>query len=277
VSRDLLGEEESAAPFKPLAPPATWRTGTSGLLVAGALALGLALLIIYGAFSRPGPSRTPPPAAPIAAAPAQPLPPPAPEPSPPPAVSPPPSPPQVAVTAKPAGQQVSPPPATPVSPGPETREAGIADASPANKPEEPAGEPETGGLATHQVAREDNLLKIVATYYRDNKELGYDAVILANPRIADEDVIYSGQSIALPKLDKSNIITLSNKEHFRIFGRYYSSVQADKVGARLKELQLRYVMRATELPDATKVYRIFLGGYASKEELTKAMTQIGNY
>jgi len=278
VSRDLLGEEESAAPFKPLVPPAKWESSRYGLLVAGVLAVCLALLIIYSTSSGPGPSQTsPPPVAQTTATPAKPLPLPDQEKSPSPAATVSQAQPQVAVAEKPAGQQVSPPPANPVAPAPETREAGGAEASRVNKPEEQASEPESNRPATHQVTREDNLLKIVATYYPDNKEFGYDAVILANPRINDEDIIYSGQIIALPKLDKGNIITLDNKEYFRIFGRYYSSSQAEKVGARLKELQLRYVVRATELPDATKVYRIFLGGYERKDELKKAMTLIGNY
>ena len=277
VSRDLLGEEEPVAPFKPLEPPAKWGSSKYGLLVAGALAAALALLIIYSTSSGPGPSQTSPPAAPTTAAPAKPLAFPAQEKSPAPAAPAPQAQPQAEVAEKPAGQQATPPPANPVAPAPETREAGIAETSRVNKPEAPVSAPETNRPAAHQVAREDNLIKIVATYYPDNKELGYDAVILANPRITDEDVIYSGQTIVLPKLDKGNIITLDNKENFRIFGRYYSSIQAEKVGARLKELQLRYVVRTTELPDATKVYRIFLGGYESQDELKKAMTLIGNY
>jgi hypothetical protein len=148
----------------------------------------------------------------------------------------------------------------------------VADTSQVPPADNGMSEPETTKPATHQVAPEDGLLKIVASYYPDNKEIGYDAVILANPRITNEDIIFSGQSITLPGVDKrNNIIILDNKEHFAIFKRYYNASQAEKAEARLKELQLRYMVRETQLPDDNKIYRIFLGGYGSKEELKKAM------
>jgi hypothetical protein len=100
--------------------------------------------------------------------------------------------------------------------------------------------------------------------------VGYDAIILANPRITNEDMIYSGQTITLPKVDQNNIISLG-KKYFAILDRYYNSAQAAKAGARLKELQLHYLVRETSLPNDVKVYRLFIGGYDSKEELKKAL------
>ena len=148
---------------------------------------------------------------------------------------------------------------------------GMADASHITSANEQAGEPESRP-ATHQVSRDDGLLKIAATYYPDNKDLGYDAIILANPGITNEDVIYPGQTIALPRINKSNsIIALDSKGLFKAYGRYYNSSQAEKVGAKLKELQVRYVVRETELPNDVKVYRIFIGGYESKEELQRVL------
>ena len=151
-------------------------------------------------------------------------------------------------------------------------EKGLADTSPPPSPEAGESQPETAKPAVHQVAREDGLLKIVGTYYPNNKEIGYDAVILANPDITNEDVIYPGQNLALPQINKDdNVITLDNKEHYAILKRYYTSAQADKAGARLKGLQLNYVVRETRLPGDVKVYRVFLGGYESTDELKQAM------
>lgn len=279
VSRDLLGEEESPAPFKPVAPPSTSGSWKSyGLLLAGVLAAGLAGLVIYSTSTGPTPSQTPPPA-PMTTAPLpKPLPPPAPaqEKSPPVAAIVPPVQPQEK-TAESPGPKGSPLPANQGSQGAETKELGVPDLPKVPQPEEPESPPETGKPATHQVTREDGLLKIVATFYPDDKEIGYDAVILANPHITDEDVIYSGQIISLPRVDKkNNVITLDNKEFFGFFRRYHNSTQAAKAATRLKELQLHYVVRETILPDGTKEFRVFLGGYDSKEELRRAMALAEN-
>jgi hypothetical protein len=240
------------------------------LLLAGAMALGLAGFVIYNSYYRADPPRTAPLLAETPAASEKPWPPPAQEKAPPAATSVPQVQPQEKVAEQPAGQQEPSPPAEPPSQPPVAQELGVADTSHLSPAAEAAKEAETAGPAAHQVAREEGLLKIVATYYPAKKEIGYDAIILANPRITDEDVIYSGQTIALPKVDQNNIITLG-KEHFGMFNRYYNSAQAAKAGARLKELQLHYLVRETSLPGDVKVYRLFIGGYDSKEELKKAL------
>ena len=262
VSRDLLGEDESPAPFKPLAQPSrqeSWKR--YGLMLMGVLAAGLAGLIIYDSYYSQPSSPPPAPAARTAAAPPQPAPA-APEvKTPPPAVTVPPP-------AEPPTQTAAAPP-LPVYQGRITEpEKGLADTS----PEAGESQPETAKPAAHQVAREDGLLKIVGTYYPANKEIGYDAVILANADITKEDVIYPGQNLALPQIGKGdNVITLDNKEHYAILKRYYTAAEAGKAGARLKALQLNYVVRETRLPGDVRVYRVFLGGYASTDELKKAM------
>jgi type II secretory pathway predicted ATPase ExeA len=265
VSRDLLGEDESPAPFKPLAPPSrqeSWKR--YGLMVMGVLAAGLAGLIIYDSYYGQPSSPPPAPAASITVAPSQPAAVPPPVKAPPPAVTVPPAEPPTKTTA-------TPPP--PVYQGRITEpEKGLADTSPVTPPETGASQPETARPAVHQVAREDGLLKIVGTYYPDNKDIGYNAVILANPDITNEDVIYPGQNLALPQISKDgSVITLDNQEHYALLKRYNTAAQADKAGARLKALQLPYVVRETRLPGNVKVYRVFLGGYASTDELKKAL------
>jgi hypothetical protein len=145
------------------------------------------------------------------------------------------------------------------------------------QPGEPAPEPESAKPDTYRVAPEDGLLKIVSIYYPGDKEIGYDAVILANPRITNEDIIYPGQTLALPKVDKTNnIIMVGGKEYFKIYGQYYNAAEVARAASKLKELQLHFVVRETEIPDAGKVYRVFLGGYESQSDLKKAMDLLGN-
>ena len=118
----------------------------------------------------------------------------------------------------------------------------------------------------------------MGTYYPDDKEIGYDAVILANPTITNEDIIYPGQTLKLPKVDRSDhIINLGGKEYFTIYGLYYSSSQAEKAVSKIQELQLHFVVRETELPFEGKIYRVFLGGYGNPGDLQKAMALLGKH
>jgi type II secretory pathway predicted ATPase ExeA len=274
VTRDLLGGEEPPAPFKPLAPPSGLGSRKAfAILGAGLVVAGLAGYFFYQDSTGPAPSQAPPPVAASPAPAAQPLAPPVPEKPEPAATAVPPAPPQ-AQPVKPPAEPEPPAPLAQASQEPPPREMGVADTSPPPPAEPPARQSPGTGPATHQVTREDGLLKIAATYYPDNKEIGYDAVILANPRITNEDVIFAGQTIVLPKVDKgSKIIALNSNEVFAIFGRYYTASQAAKVGARLKALQLNFVVRETELPDNAREYRVFIGGYGSREELQKAVAE----
>lgn len=147
-----------------------------------------------------------------------------------------------------------------------------ATTSPAPKPPEPARESEATRPVVHQVTPGEGLLKIVAAYYPDDvKETGYDAVILANPHITNEDIIHPGQELSLPKVDRSNkVISLENNEHFALFKQYYTSAEVEQAVSKLKELQLHVVVRDTQISNGGKSYRIFLGGYSSKDDLKKA-------
>jgi general secretion pathway protein A len=274
VSRDLLGGEEPTTPYKPLEPPSPWRfLNRSATVVAGVLLAGLASFIIYHNYPSLAPTKTSPPPAPAPAveekAPVAPL---KTESTPAPATVPQPQPP--AETAEKVSSQEEPPPAARQAP---QEPAGTQPSSQASTPQvpqasEPAATEESSVPATYRVAPEDNLLRIVANYYPDNKETGYDAVILANPRITNEDIIYPGQTLSLPKVDKnSNIITVGGNKYFAFYKEYYNAAQAKKTVSKLQELQLEFVVRETEIPDEGNIYRIFLGGYKSQDELKKAV------
>jgi type II secretory pathway predicted ATPase ExeA/LysM repeat protein len=289
VTRDLLGGEElQTTPYKPLGPPSKWRSlSTVASVITGVLLAGLAIFILYNNYVSVPSNPTLPPA-PAPAAPAVPaVPEKAPvaplqqETTPAPATVPQPQP--SAPTAEQVTRKPEPPPAAPPAP-PEPIETGplpSASSPPATTPPvpqagEPPAEPESAKTTTYQVAPEDRLLKIVSTYYPDDKDIGYDAVILANPRIINEDFIYPGQTLKLPKVDKgTNIITIGGHEYFKIYGQYYSSLEVTRATAKLKELQLHFVVRETEIPGEGKIYRIFLGSYDSTNELKKAMAMLG--
>ena len=108
-------------------------------------------------------------------------------------------------------------------------------------------------------------------YYPNDKEIGYDAVILANPPITNEDILNPGQKLSLPDVDKSdNVITLANNEHFGLLKQYNNSSEKEKTVAKLKELQLPFMVRETRV-QGVKIYRIYLGGFARADDLKSAL------
>jgi len=289
VTRDLLGGEEPvpATHYKPLTPlPTHSSLSRIGVWSAALLLAGLEGFVAYSNFYAP-PQVTPPPVAEQAPAPTQPAPvtqaapvtQPAPAPEPEPAAAPPPA--RETVAQVPPAEQVDEKsaPLAQAAPEPEsTREFQPLEFLPraegsAGSPQENQASPEEPPRPQiHRVAPEDGgLLRIVADYYPDKQEIAYNAVILANLEINNEDVIYPGQKLSLPEVDKNNnVITLNNNQHYSIYKQYYTSSQVEQTTARLSEQGIRHVVRETRLPGAGPIYRIFLGGYDSKEELEKA-------
>ncbi|MFJ1756019.1 LysM peptidoglycan-binding domain-containing protein [Kitasatospora sp. NPDC088134] len=99
------------------------------------------------------------------------------------------------------GQQITVPaasPATPASPAPQPSESPAPAETPATEAPRPAPNPDplpspAPGAATHTVAAGDTLTAIAARY-----GVGLDAVVNANPQLADPDRIEVGQVISLP-------------------------------------------------------------------------------
>jgi general secretion pathway protein A len=128
---------------------------------------------------------------------------------------------------------------------------------------------------THQVTEEDgNLTRIVGKYYRENKDLAFAAVLLANPTITSENLIYAGQQLILPYMKNTDkIFSLPDGKYYAYYDKYLSDSSRQQALKHLKERQVRMVVRETQEP-GVKVYRIFLGGYDQKADLQKAITLV---
>ncbi len=274
VTRDLLGEKEPASPFKPLKPPPQWRfRKIHGALMVGVLVAGLMGYVFYSNYYTPD-RKTSPSTDKTTAAPAQtPVASPQ-EKSPPEAATVVHGQPQDQPAEKTARSQESPPSFSQASRDPgSAQELTAADTPSVPQSSHQATEPKVSEPRTHQVASEDgSLLKIVAAHYSDDKEIGYDAVILANPHIVNEAILHNGQILILPNVNKNkNIITLSPQRHFALLHNFSHLSQVETTTSRLKRLNLRFITRETLFPDNTKSYRIFLGGYESINDLKEAM------
>ena len=131
---------------------------------------------------------------------------------------------------------------------------------------------EKSAFATYRVTAADkNLSTIVAKHYPFSKKLGFAAIILANPGITGENLIFPGQNLYLPKMDNTGVVTLKDNRYYFLYKRYEDVSKVSKTVSNLKERQIRFLVRETRHPDVGEVYRIFLGGYEREEDLKVAV------
>ena len=124
-------------------------------------------------------------------------------------------------------------------------------------------------------AKDHSLNKIIAAHYAGNEKFGFAAVILANPQITEENLIYTGQILLLPKIHKgNNIIKLSDNMHYLFYNRYNNEPLFNKNISMINDFQIRFLIRETQHPTAVKVYWIYLGGYEREDDIKEALRMI---
>lgn len=159
-----------------------------------------------------------------------------------------------------------PPPETGRQPAPQDslKEATYA----AKAPEQP--------LATYQVAPADHLFKIADKVFPEQPRLGVAALILANPDLKEEDTLYPGQVLRLPELKATqNLIRIEGK-YFYLARRFFGPTpELSRLLNTLKENEVQFLVRETSHPGFRKIYRVFIGGYDSPEEIQKALAKVG--
>jgi hypothetical protein len=163
-----------------------------------------------------------------------------------------------------------PPPSRKSGASQQPHEGGIALAP---LPENQAAGLKTSTSTTYKVTPEDlNLTKIAAKHYKDKKAIGFVAIILANPQLTDEDSIFPGQELLLPKVKPNEkVIILNDNLHYLLYNRYSDISLVKKTLSKLTERKVRFQVRETHNIDAGNIYRLFLGGYEREEDLTAAL------
>jgi type II secretory pathway predicted ATPase ExeA len=128
-------------------------------------------------------------------------------------------------------------------------------------------------LISYQVtAKDTSLIKIIASHYPNSKQAGFTAVILSNPQITKEDLIFAKQTLLLPGLNKNNNIIKLNDNLYYIFYDYFNIIsKLNKTTSMLKSLGIKFIVRETQDSLARKVYRIYLGGYENEADLKEAL------
>jgi hypothetical protein len=120
-----------------------------------------------------------------------------------------------------------------------------------------------------------SLTRIIERNYPENQKIGMGAVILANPTIVREDIIYPGQTLFLPEINFANqTIRLQNHLFYAIYGTYRSAESLKEDTTWLAKKKIHFVVRNIKDSRGIAVHRVFLGGYANAEELEKAFRDV---
>jgi hypothetical protein len=156
------------------------------------------------------------------------------------------------------------------------------------EPEPPSGQLKPGGESPVKeplpttpafeqlVARGgESLTRIASQHYPKDPTLGIAALILQNPRVTKVDVIKSGEVLYFPKINLENrTIQLQDHLWYAFYGRYPSPARANKIAFWFTTMQIKFLERDIKSGGGETIKRIFIGGYATEEELTQALNRV---
>ena len=140
----------------------------------------------------------------------------------------------------------------------------------------PTADPAATPAGTRRIVQHnESLTVIVAEHYPGQEKLGLDAAILANPAIANANMIIPGQVIYLPSLGPGeDAIRLADSLYYAVYGRYYSAASLKGDLAWLAKQDARYLVRTTRDTNGATMHRVFLGGYPTIPDLQEARKSV---
>jgi hypothetical protein len=123
----------------------------------------------------------------------------------------------------------------------------------------------------------DNLTEIALQHYPNKKRSGIEAILKSNPQIDNRDLIYPGQVLVLPEIEKiSNPMRESSKKTetkfvVQICTLFNSSRTFAKAYVNeLKQKGYPAYKIETKTKEGKVIYEIFIGKYGTKEEAETA-------
>jgi len=119
-----------------------------------------------------------------------------------------------------------------------------------------------------EIKKGESLSMIISKYYPKNQQIGLIAIILANPEISKDYLIFAGQILKLPQLDLTdNIIKLQDNFYYGLYGQYYSENDFKKHTLWLDKKKVKFIVRNAKDLSGKNVHLVILGGYEKKEDL----------
>jgi type II secretory pathway predicted ATPase ExeA len=140
--------------------------------------------------------------------------------------------------------------------------------------EPPATEPLPAPLAFEQLVTQggESLTRIASQHYPEDPRFGISAMILQNPHVTKVDVIKPGEVLYFPKINFENrTIQLKDNLWYTFYGRYPSPQRANQIASWLITKKIKFLERDIKNGTGNTITRIFIGGYATEEELAEAL------
>jgi type II secretory pathway predicted ATPase ExeA len=121
----------------------------------------------------------------------------------------------------------------------------------------------------------ESLTRIAAQHYPKDPRFSIAAMILQNPHVTKVDVIKSGEILYFPKINFENrTIQLKDNLWYAFYGRYPSPERANQIASWLTTKEIKSLVRDIKSGGGITIKRIFIGGYATEEELTQALNSL---
>ena len=121
----------------------------------------------------------------------------------------------------------------------------------------------------------ETLTRIASKHYPKDPRFGIVAIILQNPNITNEDSIKAGEVLHLPKINFENrTIQLEDNLWYALYDCYTSPESAKKIAFWFTTKKIKFLVRDIKNGGGNTIKRIFIGGYATEEELTQALNSL---
>ena len=143
--------------------------------------------------------------------------------------------------------------------------------------ESPVTEPLPAPPAFEQLVTQggESLTRIASQRYPKDPRFGIAAMILQNPHVTKVDVIKPEEVLYFPKINFENrTIQLKDNLWYAFYGRYPSPERANKITFWFTANEIKFLVRDIKSGGGITIKRIFIGGYATEEELTQALNSL---
>ena len=121
----------------------------------------------------------------------------------------------------------------------------------------------------------ESLTRIASQHYPKDPTFGIAALILQNPHVTKVDVIKPGEVLYLPKINFENrTIQLKDNLWYAYYGRYPAPERANKIAFWFSTKKIKFLERDIKNGAGDTIKRIFIGGYATEEELLQALNSL---
>jgi type II secretory pathway predicted ATPase ExeA len=126
------------------------------------------------------------------------------------------------------------------------------------------------------IAQEGETLSSIASqHYPKDPRFGVVAIILQNVNLINEVVVKAGEVLDLPKINFENrTIHLKDNLWYAPYGRYTSQKSVNRIAFRFFTKKIKFLVRHIKSKDDNPIKRIFIGGYATEEELTNVLNSL---